>query len=124
MKSKIVKLPKTIDPRDPLNVNRRLYDQISKLLDQLDERDSRELVTMRERIAALVAIGRIQIIFASLRKEKGHDNASGSSVRKYSAAFTANADARGKEPPGSADDGDDGISAIIGGDSDGDGDTA
>jgi hypothetical protein len=95
MKDNVTKLPSPPNPRDPLDVNQRLYGQISKLLDQLDDRDSRETVTMRERIAALVAIGRIQVIFASLRKEQPNDYASGgSSVRRYQAAFKANAPGR------------------------------
>jgi hypothetical protein len=93
---------------DPLGVNVRLYNQISEVLHQLE---NSERVTLKERIAALIAIGRIQVIFMGLRKETTHDASAGSSVRKYSKAFQAN-DARGRkaiarakpEPEPSGDD--------------------
>jgi hypothetical protein len=85
---------------DPLQVNARLYMQISELLNQLEGSDG-ERITMRERIAALVAIGRIQVLFVGLRKEKGiyHPDA-GSSVRKYSTAFTKDDTGRRKKIAG------------------------
>lgn len=86
--------------RDPLNVNERLYKQLSDLLDALDEDES---ITTRERIAAMTAIARIQIAFMSLRKEGGHDPAAGSAVRKYASAFSKGASNRGKKRAGSAD---------------------
>jgi hypothetical protein len=78
---------------DPLGINIRLYNQISEVLHQLETNDH---VTLKERIAALIAIGRIQVIFMGLRKEKIHDTSAGSSVRKYATAFKAN-DARGRK---------------------------
>jgi hypothetical protein len=75
---------------DPLNVNVRLYEQVSEMLSQLENSPN---ITLRERIAALIAIGRIQVLFVNLRKEKINDPGSGSSVRKYAAAFKAH-DAR------------------------------
>jgi len=69
---------------DPLNVNARLYHQISELLVQLEHDEN---VTMRERIAALVAIARIQTIFVALRKEKNDDSATGKSIKKYTSVF-------------------------------------
>jgi hypothetical protein len=72
---------------DPLQINARLYMQISELLNDLE--GGGERITLRERIAALVAIGRIQTIFVGLRKEKGvYEPNAGSSVRKYSTAFS------------------------------------
>jgi hypothetical protein len=72
---------------DPLQVNARLYMQISELLAQLEEGGG-DRITLRERVAALVAIGRIQVLFVGLRKEKGlYEPNAGSSVRKYSTAF-------------------------------------
>jgi hypothetical protein len=79
---------------DPLKVNERLYKQVSKLLDDM-ERPNNEL-TVRERLAAVIAIGRLQVIFMGLRKEVTDDAGTGSSVRKYSAAFK-NAARRGKK---------------------------
>jgi len=76
---------------DPKNINGRLYDQISKLLDQLESKN----VTLRERVSALVAVGRIQTIFVGLRKERREPDIAGSKVRQYTGQFTANA-ARGR----------------------------
>lgn len=85
---------------DPKNVNSRLYAQISRLLDDLAGND--EDIGIRERIAALVAIARIQTLFMGLRKEeRPSDRATGSAVRKYSTAFK-NAGGRGKARGGRA----------------------
>ena len=78
---------------DPLSINVRLYNQISEILHHL-ENDGH--VTLKERVAALIAIGRIQIMFMGLRKEKMADATTGSSVRKYAKAFKAH-DARGRK---------------------------
>jgi hypothetical protein len=78
---------------DPLNVNVRLYNQVSEILHELEHGPN---ITLKERVAALIAIGRIQVIFTTLRKEKLSDPGTGSSVRKYAAAFKAN-DARGRK---------------------------
>lgn len=78
---------------DPLGINVRLYNQISEILHELETGDR---VTLKERIAALIAIGRIQIMFMGLRKEKTNDASAGSSVRKYAKAFKAH-DARGRK---------------------------
>jgi hypothetical protein len=72
---------------DPKNINGRLYDQISKLLDQLESKN----VTLRERVAALIAVGRVQTIFMGLRKERRDPDLAGSKVRQYSGQFAANA---------------------------------
>jgi hypothetical protein len=69
---------------DPLDVNGRLYRQIGKLLSQLEEAED---LGIRDRIAALVAVGRIQTIFVGLRKENQGDPDAGSAVRKYSGVF-------------------------------------
>jgi hypothetical protein len=78
---------------DPLSINVRLYHQVSEMLTQLENSPN---ITLRERIAALVAIGRIQVLFVNLRKEKFDDASAGSSVRKYAAAFKTH-DARGRK---------------------------
>jgi hypothetical protein len=70
---------------DPLNVNIRLYKQVAKLLDSLEHDDGD--LGIKERIAALIAIGRIQTIFVGLRKEHRDGAGSGSAVKKYSSAF-------------------------------------
>lgn len=75
---------------DPLNINARLYKQLDLLLDQLETRDDADdgpKITLKERIAALIAVGRIQTIFAGLRKKDPDDPDAGSSVRKYAGAF-------------------------------------
>jgi hypothetical protein len=76
---------------DPLAINARLYRQVSELLTQLEKGDGK--VTLKERIAALVACGRLQTIFMGLRKEKTGEPDAGRSVRKYENAFQAH-DAR------------------------------
>jgi hypothetical protein len=88
---------------DPLNVNERLYRQIAKLLDQLEEGDTEEGgITIPQRINALIAVGRVQIMFANLRKAAANESGDpGSEVRKYSAAFSkANGARRGKAGSG------------------------
>jgi hypothetical protein len=72
---------------DPLQINSRLYAQIGKLLDDLEAKDVKNNLDIKERIAALIAIGRIQTIFVGLRKENISGTGSGSAVRKYSRAF-------------------------------------
>ena len=71
---------------DPLNVNARLYNQIGRLLDDLESADRDEMMTMPQRISALIAVGRILTIFQTLRRGVD-DGSSGSAVRKYAAAF-------------------------------------
>ena len=102
---------------DPLKVNERLYRQIAKLLDQLEEGDKEEGgITIPQRINALIAVGRVQIMFANLRKAAANDAGDpGSEVRKYSEAFSkTNGARRGKAgsrpafiPIDSGGDGDD-----------------
>jgi hypothetical protein len=73
---------------DPLSVNARLYAQIARLLDDMEAADRDDKMTMPQRINALIAVGRIQIMFSALRKAMNNDpiNA-GEAVRKYAAAF-------------------------------------
>jgi hypothetical protein len=56
-------------------------------LDDLESADRDETMTMPQRIAALIAVGRVQIMFANLRKSAFNDGSVGSQVRKYAAAF-------------------------------------
>jgi hypothetical protein len=81
---------------DPLNINGRLYSQIGKLLDDLESADRDEMMTVPQRISALIAVGRILTIFASLKKSDYDYGNAGSAVRKYATAFSANA-ARGRK---------------------------
>ena len=87
---------------DPLNVNDRLYRQIARLLDQLEAQDEEGGITIPQRINALIAVGRVQIMFANLRKAAANDASDpGSEVRKYSQAFSkANGTRRGKAGSG------------------------
>jgi hypothetical protein len=76
---------------DPLNLNGRLYSQVGQLLTQLE---TGEHITLKERVAALIAVGRLQTIFMGLRKERTNDPAGGEAVRKYADAFKTD-DGRG-----------------------------
>lgn len=99
-----------VNPRDPLQIHARLYKQVSMLLDDLETMDDNDdedsvSITIRERIAALVAIGRLSQIFLALRKGSiDATGTAGSRVRKYATAFAPNAagggtaDTRGGEP--------------------------
>ena len=95
-KGTVVDLPHkkaTPDRTDPLQVNARLYNQVSELLAQLE---TAEHVTLRERFQALTAIARIQYLFVGLRKEKVADVDAGSAVSKYAKTFKQDA-ARGRK---------------------------
>ena len=83
-------------PHDPLKLKVRLYLQIGELLRQLEDDDSPdgEPITIRERTAALTAIGRLQNVL--IDKGKDDDDLAGSSVRKYEAAFKNGARRRTK----------------------------
>ena len=101
-KRELVPVPVPQPPeRDPCNINGRLYNQMDKLLSQLERADD-EHITLKERVAALMALARIQVAFVGLRKEKIPDeHVAGSSVRKYAQAF-ANDARRGKAGRGAA----------------------
>jgi hypothetical protein len=83
------------NPADPLNINGRLYNQIGKLLDDLEREDREEVMTTPQRISALIAVGRILTIFSSLKKADFEHGNTGSAVRKYAAAFARPDAARG-----------------------------
>lgn len=87
---------------DPLNVNQRLYRQIARLLDDLEKADTEEGITIPQRINALIAVGRVQIMFANLRKAAANESGDpGSEVRKYTQAFAkTNGARRGKASSG------------------------
>jgi hypothetical protein len=88
---------------DPLDINGRLYNQIGKLLDDLESADRDEVMTTPQRIQALIAVGRVLTIFAALKKSDYDYGNSGSAVRKYAAAFARPDAARGgKANPRSA----------------------
>jgi hypothetical protein len=84
--------PQEIDAR---SINARLLAQVSRVLDDLE---GEALIGPKDRVMALVAIGRIQVIFNTLRKSSG-DVESGSAVRRYSKAFSQN-DARRRTKTG------------------------
>ena len=94
-KAEVTTLTRVVDPH---NINSRLQNQVSQLLTQLEEG---EHITMRERVQALVAIGRVQVMFMGLRKEKADEPDRGSAVRKYASAFEANDARRRKGGAGS-----------------------
>jgi hypothetical protein len=87
---------------DPLDLNGRLYQQLGRLLDDMERADRDELMTMPQRIQALIAVGRVQKMFQDLKK--GEYNAgAGSAVSRYAAAFqtphaTGGRDERGSRP--------------------------
>lgn len=104
---------------DPLNVNARLYKQLGKLLDDMEAADRDERMTMPQRIQALIAVGRIQVLFNTIRKGSIDDGSAGATVRKYAAAFAGSHATRRRAAnarPAIVDD--------SGGDDDGDGDAA
>lgn len=73
---------------DPLDINGRLYKQVANLLDDMEAADREDKMTMPQRIAALIAVGRVQKMFQDLRK--GEFNAgAGSAIDKYSTAFAS-----------------------------------
>jgi hypothetical protein len=79
---------------DPHQIASRLHYQVGELLTQLETKG--EKITMRERVQALAAIGRLQYLWAVIRaKEPQDDERSGSTVKKYASAFPA-ADAAGR----------------------------
>jgi hypothetical protein len=78
-------------PLDPRNVNGRLYEAISKLLDNFDD------MTVREQVATVAAIARIQVLFQKIREEQGAiPSSAGTTVKRYAKAFEAHA-ARGRK---------------------------
>ena len=102
--------------RDPANINGRLYRQLDLVLEGLEDPERHEKVTLKERIAALIAIGRLQVIFMGLRKEKTDDHAgtAGSAVRKYAGAFADDNRRRKTRPRPAAEPTEDDIERIIG----------
>lgn len=76
-------------------INDRLTDQVALLLDDLEDRHKRDELSVRERISALLAIGRIQTVFKALarkpRDRKGEGEYDGSAVNSYTRAFADNA---------------------------------
>lgn len=80
-------IKKQIKPTgDPLDLNGRLYKQLGRLLDDMERADRDELMTMPQRIQALIAVGRVQKMFQDLRKGDMNVGA-GSAVQRYAAAF-------------------------------------
>jgi len=89
---------------DPLNIHSRLYNQIGRLLDDLESADRDELMTMPQRIQSLIAVGRILTIFATLRKNDLDYGNTGSKVREYAAAFASKAHGAGSRAANSRSD--------------------
>lgn len=86
----------TTDVLDPLDLNGRLYRQLGKLLDDMEAADRDDRMSMPQRIQGLVAIARVQVVFANLRK-LANNEPGGSEVRRYAAAFKAPYGARRRE---------------------------
>lgn len=87
---------------DPLNVTPRMYQQVARLLEQLEEQDvvidkDTDGVTVPQRISALIAAGRIMKMMQDLRKGS-LDVGAGSAIDKYAAAFQTPDAASGREP--------------------------
>jgi hypothetical protein len=80
------KTEKTIVEGDPLGVNRRLYLQLGKLIDDMEAADRDERMTMPQRIQALIAVARVQKMFVDLRKGE-FSAGGGSAINRYAAAF-------------------------------------
>jgi hypothetical protein len=95
------KSKRTIVEGDPLGINRRLYAQVGKLLDDMERADRDEVMTMPQRIQALIAVGRIQKMMMDLRKGE-FSAGGGSAVQRYAAAFaTPHAIGGGEDRAGS-----------------------
>ena len=91
---------------DSHSINARLLAQVSRVLDDLE---GEAAIGPKERIMALLAIGRLQVLFAALRKRGDDSDNAGRSVRKYAKAFKAHAGGRrakvaGPEPDDFDDD--------------------
>jgi hypothetical protein len=86
--SKIVKLPR-VNPRDPRNIKGDFYTEVADLLQ--DIKNGRQIdenrMTIRERIAAMALVGRMLSVLG-IGEREDEDNAAGSAVRKYAAAFS------------------------------------
>lgn len=94
MKSKPQPPATPVKASDPLDINQRLYRQLGKLLDDMEGMDRDDTMTFPQRVSALIAVGRVQKMFADLRKADFNVGA-GSEVRKYAAAFAPANAARG-----------------------------
>lgn len=90
MKTKATKVKKL----DPLNIPIRLYRQVGELLTQLEQGEN---ITLRERVQALIAVGRLMVIFD---KRDDDDEHAGSTARKYQSAFAIDGTRRGKTHTG------------------------
>lgn len=81
----------TPEELDPKNLNGRLYDAMSTLLDHFDD------MNVREQVATIAAIARIQVAFIKIREDTYVPGSSGAAVKRYEKAFAANANRqRGK----------------------------
>ena len=56
------------NPSDPLALNSRLYFQLSEILRSIETES--EIFTVRERLAAIIALSRVQLAFLAMRKER------------------------------------------------------
>ena len=82
-------------------ISARLKKRMVHLLDMLEKHA--DSFTIPQEISAMIALGRLQVMFVALRKEDRSDGRSGSAIRKYSTAFAKkNAAGRGKSGIGLA----------------------
>lgn len=83
--AKVTKGENKVEKADTYNIRPRLLRQVSVLLSQLE---AGAHITLRERVQALVAIGRIEQIFVALKKAEPDESNRGATVTKYATAFT------------------------------------
>ena len=74
-----------LNPLDPHNINPRLQAWISEIIEM------RQDMNAREQIAAIAAIGRLQVLFIKLREETGGGLTTGTEVKRFAKAFATNA---------------------------------
>lgn len=81
-------MSETNNPNDPKNINGRLYDAVSTLLDNFQD------MTVREQVTAVSAIARIQVLFMKIREDPSVPSSTGTTVKRYAKAFASNANKR------------------------------
>lgn len=81
---------------DPSDINGRLYKQNALMMDHLEKA---KRMPDDERLKLMAAIGKVQQILMTLRKEHKDDGpAAGSAVRRYASAFAAPVHGGGAQP--------------------------
>lgn len=83
--------------QDPLDITPRLYNQLDRLLDDMEAADRDERMTMPQRISGMIALGRIMKMLQDLKRSELNVDA-GSAVNKYAAAFAPTNDPGSRKP--------------------------